>query len=222
MKLEYAAVESQNLTGSQPLYRVRYATGELSPWITQLVLNAGTSLKNHALSVGTQVACLREDYEGVILGAINCREYPSVTDSDGISRAIYPDKAVIEYNADTHQLNAVLPSGATTRLTSTGGVTVDGDTVINGNLTVNGDVLVNGNTDITGNISIGGNGTVGGNFSISGVCAVGSLVSSAGGAVVSSGGMAISGGDVVVDGISVKSHTHPENGTGGGTTEAPQ
>jgi phage baseplate assembly protein V len=207
MNLVYGEIEQQDLSKPLHQYRVRLSTGELSPWMPALVTVAGATRENHALSKGTQVACFAGLYEGIVLGALNSSQKPATTNSDKIKRTIYPDGAVIEYNAISHQLNAILPAGATTHLTSRGGVTIDGDTTINGDLTVNGDIAVNGN------------GTVSGNFKISGICGVGSLVNATGGAVVSRGGMQMSGGDVVVDGISATGHTHPESG--GGTTGGP-
>lgn len=209
MNLLYGSIEQQDLAGTQALYRVRFTTGELSPWLTQVVLVAGTTLRNHSLSNGTQVACFMGTYEGLIIGAINCISSPLCTDSDNINRTKYSDGAIIDYNANTHELKAILPGGATTHLTSTGGITIDGDTQINGDLSVDGDF------DLTGS------GNVGGSFTVAGNCAVGSLSSSAGGSVNATGGMNMTGGDVTVDGISVKGHRHPENGDGGGTTDGP-
>jgi len=223
-------IEQQALNQALPVYRVRLADGQLTHWLPKLVAFADASTSDKPLGVNTQVVVLlsEERETGVILGALNSLDSPNPSDQDTLHRSRYADGAVIEYDAQSHQLNAILPSGATTHLTSTGGVTVDGDTTINGNLTVNGNASITGSADIGGDTTIGGNltlsgnGTVGGNFSISGVCAVGGLAAVGGGAVSASGGMSMTGGDITVDGISVKTHTHPENGTGGGTTGVPQ
>ncbi len=54
---------------------------------------------------------------------------------------IYADGAVIEYDRETHQLNAVLPDGATTELVSDGGVTIIGDVIVTGNIKATGEVI---------------------------------------------------------------------------------
>ncbi len=226
MRLAYGTVVELDLSGALHQYRIKLTTGQLSPWMPKCDMVSGESVSNHPLSLGTQVAALILDSEGLILGTINSTRYPAVSDADTLKRTVFKDGAVIEYDAQSHQLNAVLPSGATTHLTSDGGVTVDGDTTINGNLTVNGNASITGSADIGGdtfiggNLTLSGNGTVGGNFSISGVCAVGGLAAVGGGAVSASGGMSMTGGDITVDGISVKTHTHP--GDSGGTTGAAQ
>ena len=91
------------------------------------------------------------------------------------------------------------------------------------NATINANkTTVNSETTINGKTTINGETTINGTATVTGVCSVGGLTSSAGGAVSATGGMEMISGDIKVDGISVKNHTHPETGTGGGTTGAPQ
>lgn len=163
MNLVFGEVELQDLTAALHKYRVRYSTGELSPWMPALVSVAGTARHNHALSIGTQVSCLMGLYEGIVLGALNSTQKAATTDNDKVERTIHADGAVIEYNALTHQLNASLPAGATTHLTSSGGITFDGD------LTVNGNATITENLQVGQNISAGSDITAGGDVVANGI-----------------------------------------------------
>ncbi len=198
MNLTYGEIEQQDLSKDLHQYRVRMSTSELSPWMPALTPVAGSARQNHALSIGTQVACLSSLYEGLILGALNSTQKPATTNDDKIDRSIHADGAQIEYNAKTHQLNAALPAGATTHLTSRGGITFDGDLTVNGDVTVNGDETVNGSTSITGNLQVG-------------------QAISAGNGITSVGNIS-SNGDIVANGISLKQHTHGGVQVGSGST----
>ena len=156
MRLAYGTVVELDLSGALHQYRIKLTTGQLSPWMPKCDMVSGESVSNHPLSLGTQVAALILDSEGLILGTINSTRYPAVSDADTLKRTVFKDGAVIEYDAQSHQLNAVLPSGATTHLTSDGGVTVDGDTTINGNLTVNGNASITGSVEVGGSVNAGG------------------------------------------------------------------
>jgi len=140
MNLRYGAIEQQNLLAQLHVYRVRMSTGELSPWMPALVTVAGTDRHNHAISIGSQVAVLLNDYEGVILGALNYDLVPAVTDRDTLDRNVYSDGAIIEYDSLNHQLNATLPAGATTQLISDGGVAVTGDVTVTGKIHATDDI----------------------------------------------------------------------------------
>lgn len=78
------------------------------------------------------------------------------------------------------------------------------------------------NTTINSETEINGNTIINGNATVTGICAVGGLAGATGGAVPATGGFDMTGGDITADGISLKGHTHPETGTGGGTTGTPQ
>ena len=222
MRIVYGRIVEQDFSESPHLYRIQITTGQLSAWLPKIDLVSGDTVSNHPFSVDTQVVAFFDGNEGFIVGSLNSREKPAVSDRDTLKRIVFSDGAVIEYDAENHQLNAILPSGATSHLTSDGGITVDGDTTVNGDVAINGNLTVSGDTAIGGNLALAGNGVCGGNFAISGICSVGGLAAVGGGAVSATGGMNMSGGDVLVDGVSVKSHTHAETGDGGGTTGTPQ
>jgi phage gp45-like len=84
---------------------------------------------------------------------------------------------------------------------------------MSGNLDVAGDVVIGGNASVIGNVAIGGDETVGGNATITGnIASAGSVT----GATVAT---ASSNLDTLRSTYNI--HTHPENGTGGGTTSPP-
>lgn len=79
--------------------------------------------------------------------------------------------------------------------------TQTGDYTLTGDFTINGQTVKNGNLTVNGNITINGGG---------------------GGSAVNATGCTInlSGGDVIADGISLKNHTHTEQGDGNETSTA--
>lgn len=203
MNLTYGAIVEQDLNRDLPHYRVKFATGEKSPWMPALVTVAGTSRCNLPLSIGTQVACLFGRLEGVILGALNCAPNPTTSHSDKIDRTEYADGTVVEYDAEAHALNINCVGNIT--ITAATHLTINAlSTTVNTEQTHNGDVSINGNLNVSSLTTTGGlvsQGTVGGGATITGP-------------------VSVSGGDVEADGISLKGHTHP--GDSGGTTGAPQ
>lgn len=80
-------------------------------------------------------------------------------------------------------------------------ITMLGDGYIQGNYNIEGNVTRIGNENITGNVTINGNLSVNGNITIT-------------------------GGDITIDGVSFKTHTHPQNNGndlgGGVNTGGPQ
>ena len=82
-----------------------------------------------------------------------------------------------------------------------GNRTQSGDYTLTGDFTINGQTIKNGNLTINGNITINGGG---------------------GGGTVNATGCTInlSSGDIVADGISLKNHTHTEQGDGNETSTA--
>lgn len=165
-------------------------------WLT---VRAGSDSTWDAPSVGEQVMVLSPSGEianGIVLFGLYSDAHPSPSQEQNIKIRKFEDGAVISYDTANHQLQAVLPGGATTILTSDGGITITGDTVINGN------VQINGNTAMTGN------NTVGGSQSVSGTSlAKGSLTCN---------------GDVTASGISLTGHIHGGVKAGGDSSGGPQ
>ena len=81
-----------------------------------------------------------------------------------------------------------------------GNRTQTGDYTLTGDFTIKGQTIKNGNLTVNGNITINGGG---------------------GGAINATGcTINLSGGDVIADGISLKNHTHTEQGDGNETSTA--
>jgi len=83
---------------------------------------------------------------------------------------------------------------------------------MSGNLIVDGNLSVGGDSDISGNETVGGNSTVSGDVSAANV----SAASQVSGSVVGTPGTDL---DTLKD--TYNTHTHQENGDGGGTTDPP-
>ncbi len=125
--------------------KLKVNIGELqTAWLPMLTQRAGNDVSWWPLEVGEQVVVLSPSgdlTQGVVLGAINQKSVPAIADHNSVHRMIYADGAVIEYDRETHQLNAVLPDGATTELVSDGGVTIIGDVIVTGNIKATGEVI---------------------------------------------------------------------------------
>jgi phage baseplate assembly protein V len=123
------------------------------PWIA---MRAGANRTWAVPSIGEQVlvACPNGDpANGIILGSLFCEEYPAPTDKETLTRYLFADGAVLDYDTETHALRAILPDGATAEITATGGMTLNGDVTIAGDLSVSGDVAADGDVS-AGSISL--------------------------------------------------------------------
>ena len=97
-------------------------------------------------SVGEQVIVLAPegDPEGAIaLRGVSFQSFPPVGDS---ARELirFKDGAVLAYDPDSHELEAVLPDGATVSIVAPGGVTIDADVRVTGDLQVDGRIHADG------------------------------------------------------------------------------
>jgi phage baseplate assembly protein V len=127
---------------------VRVKAGDiLSGWLPWQTQRAGNNITWHAPEIGEQVIVLSpsgEMNQGVVLtGLYQSLKPPPVATADK-HHIVYSDGAVIEYDRATHHLKAILPDGATTALTSTGGMTIIGNITLTGTLTASVDVIANG------------------------------------------------------------------------------
>lgn len=117
--------------------RVRVASGDLvTAWLPWLVWRAGDARTWWAPSVGEQVSLLcpsGDPAQGLVLGAVYSSTAPAPSDSADIVTLVCKDGAEIRYDAEHHQLSAVLPAG--------GKVIVAGDVDIDGDVAVTGDVV---------------------------------------------------------------------------------
>ena len=146
-----------------PRARVRYGTDPagqpvLTGWLPWIERMAGEDRSWRPPSVGEQVILLAPSGElsaaWILPGAY--RDMFGAPDSSGAKHVtIYRDGASVSYDAEAHELSAVLPAGATARLAADGGITFDGDLTLNGDLTVNGSAEATGNIEADGNMSAG-------------------------------------------------------------------
>lgn len=203
--------------------RVRVKLGELvTAWLPWLSLRAGGDRAWSAPEIGEQVAVLCPDGDpagGIVLGAIYSTAHPAPADHADVHRVTYSDGAVIEYDRAAHRLAAVLPDGATTQLTSTGGVTVAAD----GGVTVtaaSGGVSITGNTRITGTLSVSALTSCLGGLVVGKKSGVNGTATFQGDIEVD--GAITSTGDQVADGISQTGHVHQGVQPGGGLSGGPQ
>lgn len=104
-------------------------------------------------------------------------------------------------------------------ITSTNKVTVTSALVeMSQNVHIKGNLQVDGNIDVGGNANIGGNAVVAGNVTAAKVISQGGVTAAGpvAGSTIASAGTDL---DTLKDTYNL--HTHPENGTGGGTTSPP-
>ena len=117
-------------------------------WIAWTAARAGNVRTWSPPSVGEQVVLLCPNgvtEQAVCLPALYKNECPAPDNSPDNDTVVYPDGALIRYNAKAHSLNAILPDGAITTITSNGGLTFNGSVAINGNVSVKGNINASGN-----------------------------------------------------------------------------
>lgn len=140
--LKMGRIEEVNYSGVIPLCRVRIAD-LLTGWLPMLALRAGPDNCWWAFEVNEQVMVLSpsgDPAQGVVLGAINQQRFPAQGDRPDVHRTVYADGAVIEYDRAAHHLEAILPSDATTKLVSDGGIAIIGDVTVTGHIKASGDI----------------------------------------------------------------------------------
>jgi len=132
--------------------RVRVKTGDLlTGWLPWMALRAGADAAWDPPTLNEQVILLSPSGQlanGVALTGIYCTTHPANGEREGLHQRLYRDGTVIEYDSVAHHLNAVLAEGGTTRLVSTGGITLVGP------LTHQGDYIHTGNQTVTGKVTV--------------------------------------------------------------------
>ncbi|UYM14257.1 phage baseplate assembly protein V [Endozoicomonas euniceicola] len=130
--------------GGEPSDKVRVRIGELHtkplPWLTHRAGNDKTWWKPED---GEQVLVLSpfgDLAQGVVLPSLYKEQFSAPYNDAGKHITEYADGARIEYDRNAHKLTAQLPGGATTELTSSGGITFTGDLLVNGNITATQDI----------------------------------------------------------------------------------
>jgi phage baseplate assembly protein V len=128
--------------------KVRVKAGDILtgwlPWNTQ---RAGGDITWHAPEIGEQVLILSPSGElnqGLVFTSLYQALKPPPVATPDKHTHVYSDGAVVEYDRALHHLKAILPDGATTALTSSGGITIIGNITLTGTLTASVDVVANG------------------------------------------------------------------------------
>ncbi|NMY84524.1 phage baseplate assembly protein V [Pseudomonas sp. WS 5411] len=132
--------------------RVKVKTGELTTaWLPWLALRAGADREWDPPTVDEQVILISPSGQlanGVVITGLPSGHIPANGDRPGLHRRTYSDGTVIEYDSVAHHLNATLPDGGTTNLTSTGGINIVGP------ITHHGDYTQTGNQNVTGTVTV--------------------------------------------------------------------
>lgn len=107
---------------------------------------AGTTRTWSPPSIGEQVMLLCPGGEiaaAVALRGLVSTAHPALGNSlRELTR--FSDGAEIAYDPETHELEAILPAGATLALVADGGITITGDIILTGKLTASDDVIAAG------------------------------------------------------------------------------
>ena len=132
--------------------RVKVKTGgNLTTWLPWMAWRAGADQEWDPPTVNEQVLLLSPSGQmanGVVFTGLFSDTIPANGDRPGLHRRTYRDGAVIEYDSVAHHLNATLPDGGTTSLTSTGGIHIVGP------ITHEGDYTQTGNQNVTGKVTV--------------------------------------------------------------------
>ncbi|MCD9124034.1 phage baseplate assembly protein V [Cupriavidus sp. UGS-1] len=185
--------------------KCRVATGELqSNWVRWFTLTAGDTVDWHPVTLGEQglLLCVGGDpAQGVFLRGIYSDDNPAPSDLPSLHTCHYPDGAVVQYDHETHALDATLPDGGTVNIVSPQAVTVKTT-----------DALIEAETWTVKT----GQGTVDGPLTVKGPFKFEAGMSGKGGdggkAVVIDGGADFTQ-DVTAAGKSVAGHDHTETGS---------
>jgi phage baseplate assembly protein V len=137
--------------------RCRVHAGDLLtapiPWLTQRAGNAATWW---APSVGEQVLLISpggDPARGIVLPAVFSTANPAPDDAALKQVTLYPDGAVLYYDAAQHVLSCTLPAGGKVQVAAPGGVTVTGDVAIEGKLHVTDKVTADADIDCAATVT---------------------------------------------------------------------
>jgi phage baseplate assembly protein V len=127
-------------------------------WLPWTTTRAGGDRTWASPEVSEQVLVVCPDgdpAQGVIAGSIYQAQWSAPAASGDVTRTVYSDGAVTEYDRAAHAMAVTLPSGGRLTVTAPGGVT------ITGNVTVTGSIASTGNLTVTGSITSTGDQVAG-------------------------------------------------------------
>ncbi len=195
--------------------RVRVSTGDTTTdWLPFATNRAGQDRTWHAPEPGEQVVIVcpcGDSNQGVVVGSVYRDAHPAPGNTENISRSIFKDGAILEYDREKHKYLLDVPQGGSITL-HIGQTTLElrDDST---KLTTPKLLVDCPQSEFTGHVRINKglsayNGTSGATAEI-----VGNIQQRDGNHIVS-------GGDVVADGIGLKPHKHMEQGDGSPTSSA--
>ena len=202
--------------------RVRVTTGDITTgWLPFVTVRAGQDRTWHAPEPGEQVLVVcpcGDTNQGVVVGSVYRDAHPAPCDNEDISRTIFKDGAILEYDRQQHGYLLVVPAGGGISL-RIGQTTLvlrdDGATLTTPNLLVDCPL-----SRFTGHVEVAGG--LGAYNSDGGAAAefVGSIKHRNGDYSQTNGSHVVTGGDVTADGIGLKPHKHVEQGDGKATSSS--
>lgn len=200
--------------------RVRVTTGDITTgWLPFAAARAGQDRTWHAPEPGEQVVVVcpcGDTNQGVVVGSVYRDAHPAPGDSEDISRTVFKDGAVLEYDRQRHEYLLDVPAGGSITL-HIGRTTLelrdDGATLTTPDLLVDCPTSkFTGHVEIARGLSVynsGGGATA--EF-------VGGINHVNGDYIQTNGSHVVTGGDVSADGIGLKPHKHVEQGDGNMTS----
>lgn len=216
--------------------RVRVTSGDnTSTWLPFATARSGQDRSWHAPEPGEQVVVVcpsGDSNQGVVVGSVYRDAHPAPADSEEISRTIFKDGAVLEYDREKHKYLLDVPAGGsiTLRIGKTTLVLRDeGTTLTTPQLLVDAP-----KSEFTGHVLIQRGLTVYNSDGTDTAEIVGDIkhrdgdyvhnngnhVQSGGDYTQSGGSHIVTGGDVTADGIGLKPHRHVEQGDGSPTSSS--
>ena len=149
--VRYGAIH--DVDHARAMARVAYADGEngspaLTGWLPFWTRMAGEDRDWRPPSEGEQVVLLSpfgELASAIILPGLNARAFPAPDASGAKHVTLYRDGARISYDAEAHELRAVLPAGGSAAIEAPDGVTINGALTINGEASATGDISTDAN-----------------------------------------------------------------------------
>ena len=203
--------------------RVRVTTGDITTdWLPFATSRAGQDRSWHPPEPGEQVVVVSpcgDTNQGVVVGSIYRNLHPAPGDSEEISRTIFKDGAVLEYDREKHKYLLDVPAGGSITLRI--GQTMlelrdDGSTLTTPDLEVDSPLSkFTGHVRIANGLSVfrTNPGSATAEF-------VGEIQHRDGNYNQENGSHIVKGGDVVADGIGLKPHRHIEQGDGSATSSS--
>ena len=142
--LRYGLIASVDLAAAR--CTVTLDAGAESPPLPWLAPRAGDTRIWNPPGVGEQVLVCCPGGEigaGIIVGGVFSNASPAPSD-EALVLARFKDGAIFAYDPEASELLLQLPSGATTVLSSDGGIDLIGDVTVTGKLTASQDVVAAG------------------------------------------------------------------------------